>query len=153
VRQACPPGSAFCVSVPFVQAVMMQESGGNPWTASSAGALGLMQVMPSHVSKGQDALDPATHILAGVEYLDALDRAFQGNLPLVAAGYNAGGGAVAAWAKELGTSAWPVLAQSPVVQAYADGQTYAYVSYVMGYYAYFSALAASQAPPALSRAR
>ncbi len=127
-----------CVSVPFVQAIMMQESGGDPYAVSSAGALGLMQVEPSHFTPNENPLEPYTNILVGVGFLDQLDAIFNGNLPLVAAGYNAGPGIPEEWEGEFHTSSWSLLATEPVVQMYASGQTFEYVNYVMQCYAAFS---------------
>jgi len=127
-----------CVTVAFVQAVMMQESGGAVTASSSAGAQGLMQVEPSHFALGQDPLDPVTNIMVGVSYLDQLDAIFNGNLPLVAAGYNAGPNAVETWEVEYATSSWSALAAQPDVESYSGGQTFEYVSYVMAYFAVFS---------------
>jgi len=147
-----------CVTVAFVQAVMMQESGGIVTASSSAGALGLMQVEPSHFAPGQSPFDPVTNIMVGVSYLDQLDAIFGGNLPLVAAGYNAGPGAVQTWEQEYGTSNWTTLSAQPGVQSYScsmavvsadegicpgGGQTYDYVQYVMAYFNTFSQMAAS----------
>lgn len=126
-----------CLDLPFVQAIMMQESGGDPNATSSAGAIGLMQVMPSHFSQGQNPYDPLTNLMVGVRYLDSLDVQFQGNSPLVAAGYNAGGGEVQYWVQTFGTSSWDALSQIPDIQGYAGGQTYAYVNDVMSYYDQF----------------
>jgi cell wall-associated NlpC family hydrolase len=52
-----------------IQAIMMTESGGNPDSVSSAGALGLMQVMPFHFASGENGLDPKTNILKGAQIL------------------------------------------------------------------------------------
>lgn len=126
-----------CVSVPFVQAIMMQESHGDPYATSDAGALGLMQVEPSHFTAAENPLEPYRNLLVGVGFLDELDAIFQGNLPLVAAGYNAGAGTPEQWEAEFGTANWTLLATEPVVQTFSGGQTFAYVDYVMQYYAAF----------------
>ncbi|MCL6595828.1 MAG: transglycosylase SLT domain-containing protein [Firmicutes bacterium] len=139
-----------CVDVAFVQAVMMQESGGDPVAVSASGALGLMQVEPSHFSAGQNPLDPLTNLMAGVGYLDSLDAMFHGDLPLVAAGYNAGPGAPEQWVSMYGTSDWSVLSQEPVVESWGANQgitTAQYVDDVMAYYGEFSAMGAAGAPP------
>jgi hypothetical protein len=141
-------GSRPCVNVAFVEAVMLQESGGNALADSSAGALGLMQVEPSHFSATQNPLDPTTNIMVGVGFLDQLDAEFGGNLPLVAAGYNAGPGAVQEWERMFGTVTWAALEREPVVQGWGDGQTYAYVNYVMAYFSRFSLPTMSPSGPA-----
>lgn len=52
-----------------IQAVMMIESGGNPGAVSSAGARGLMQVMPFHFQPGEDGFDPRTNVFKGASIL------------------------------------------------------------------------------------
>lgn len=139
-----------CVNVAFVQAIMMQESGGDVLAGSSAGAEGLMQVEPSHFAPGQNPFDPATNIMVGVGFLDQLDAEFGGNLPLVAAGYNAGPGAPEDWITTFHTSNWSVLSQEPEVQSWGANQgttTEEYVNYVMAYYTQFSLVASPRAVP------
>ena len=139
-----------CVNVSFVQAIMYQESGGNPDAYSSAGALGLMQVEPGHFAGHQSPFDPATNIDVGVAFLDSLDKTLGGNLPLVAAGYNAGPGVPEGWVTDYRTSNWSVLDEEPAVEAFSGGQTWNYVNDVMDYYARFSAPPAP-APGVLGR--
>lgn len=143
-------GGSPCVSVPFVQAIMMAESGGYPLAYSSAGAEGLMQVEPSHFRPGQNAFSPATNIDVGVALLDSLDRTFSGNLALVAAAYNAGPSVPEEWEREFGTSSWAVLEANPAVEAFSGGQTWNYVIGVLAYYERFSAPSVP-APGVLSR--
>lgn len=58
-----------------IKGLMEIESGGNPEAVSSAGALGLMQVMPFHFQPGENGKDPRTNILRGAKvYADALAR-------------------------------------------------------------------------------
>ncbi|MHB0671040.1 lytic transglycosylase domain-containing protein [Roseomonas mucosa] len=97
----------FGVPADWVRAVMLQESGGRthlggvPIT-SPAGAMGLMQVMPTTFAEmrtryglGADPYDPRTNILAGTAYLrEMYDR--YGSRHFLAA-YNAGPGRVDAW--------------------------------------------------------
>ena len=113
---------------------MLQESGGNPLALSSAGAFGLMQVEPSHFRPGQNPLDPLTNIMVGVGFLDRLDAMFGGNLPLVAAAYNAGPTAVEDWVSMFDVANWPALSAEPEVQAWSEGQTVAYVTFVLADY-------------------
>ncbi len=78
----------------LVAAVMAQESGGDPSAGSSAGAIGLMQIMPDKVLPTQNPWAPATNIDAGASYLAAQMAAFGNSQPLALAAYNAGPGAV-----------------------------------------------------------
>lgn len=94
----------FGVPADWVRGVMLQESGGRthlggrPIT-SSAGAMGLMQVMPGTFTEmsalhelGRDPYDPRANILAGTAYLRAMYDRFGPTYFLAA--YNAGPGRV-----------------------------------------------------------
>lgn len=84
------------VSPALVLAVMGIESGGNPAAQSSAGAQGLMQLIPATAKRFgvTDSGDPAQNIRGGVAYLDFLMTRFNRDPVLVLAAYNAGEGAV-----------------------------------------------------------
>lgn len=80
----------------FIRAVMRVESGFNPTVVSSAGAMGLMQLMPKTArSMGvADPFDVRQNILGGARYLRILANRFKGDLVLTVAAYNAGEGAI-----------------------------------------------------------
>jgi soluble lytic murein transglycosylase-like protein len=81
----------------LIRAIIHAESAFNPFAVSSAGALGLMQLMPEMAEEMDvvDPFDPRQNILGGSRYLrDLLDR-HHGNVDLAVASYNAGPGAVA----------------------------------------------------------
>ncbi|MEL7164221.1 MAG: lytic transglycosylase domain-containing protein [Pseudomonadota bacterium] len=84
------------VSPALVLAVMMVESAGRPDAVSSAGAQGLMQLMPDTATRFgvSDSFASAENIAGGVKYLDWLMDTFDRDPLLVLAGYNAGEGAV-----------------------------------------------------------
>ncbi len=86
------------MSPALVLAVIGIESAGNPTAISSAGATGLMQLIPATASRFgvKDSTDPAQNIKGGVAYLDFLMTLFNRDPVLVLAAYNAGEGAVAA---------------------------------------------------------
>lgn len=84
------------VSPALVLAVIGIESSGRSDALSSAGAEGLMQLMPDTASRFgvTDATDPVQNIKGGVAYLDWLMGEFDGDPLLALAGYNAGENAV-----------------------------------------------------------
>ncbi|WP_096785025.1 lytic transglycosylase domain-containing protein [Rhodobacter sp. CZR27] len=86
------------VSPALVLAVIGIESGGRVDAVSSAGAQGLMQLIPATAKRFgvADATDPVQNIRGGVAYLDWLMGEFGGDPLMVLAAYNAGEGAVKA---------------------------------------------------------
>lgn len=84
------------VSPALVLAVIAVESSGQVEATSSAGAQGLMQLMPATAERFgvSDSMVPRENIAGGVKYLDWLMGEFDGDPLLVLAGYNAGEGAV-----------------------------------------------------------
>jgi len=113
------PAPAVAAVLPFVRdaatrtglpddlilAVIWVESRFDPAARSSAGALGLMQLMPDTaaalagllgVERG-DPFDPAFNVLAGASYLARLVARFAGDLSLALAAYNAGPARVDRW--------------------------------------------------------
>jgi soluble lytic murein transglycosylase-like protein len=80
----------------LIHAVISVESGYNPSARSSAGAVGLMQLMPGTAKRYgvKNRLDPAQNIFGGARYLRDLQVMFDDNLQLVLAAYNAGEQAV-----------------------------------------------------------
>lgn len=85
---------------PNLIAVVMQiESCGHPNIQSSAGALGLFQVMPLHFREGENPLDPTINALRGLSYLTRSLEISKDDPSLALAGYN-GGLSVIQWDRE-----------------------------------------------------
>ncbi len=87
----------YGVPANLLKAVAKVESNYNPNAVSSAGASGVMQLMPA-TAKGlgvTDVFDPVQNIHGGAKYLSQLYKKYDGNLELTLAGYNAGPGNVA----------------------------------------------------------
>ena len=88
----------FGIPEHWIRAVLRAESAGDVRAISSAGAMGLMQVMPvtwaelrDRYGLGRDPYDPRDNILAGTAYLrEMFDR--YGNVAAMLAAYNAGPG-------------------------------------------------------------
>lgn len=86
------------VSPALVLAVIGIESAGQADAVSSAGAQGLMQLIPATAERFgvTDSTDPTQNIKGGVAYLDWLMKRFDRDPLMVLAAYNAGEGAVEA---------------------------------------------------------
>jgi transglycosylase-like protein with SLT domain len=84
------------VSPALVLAVMGVESAGKVDAVSSAGAVGLMQLIPATAKRFNvtDISDAKQNIAGGVAYLDWLIKEFNNDPVLALAGYNAGENAV-----------------------------------------------------------
>lgn len=93
IRQAA---ALYQIPEQLVRAVIKVESDYDPRAVSSAGARGLMQLMPETAERlgVKDINDPRENIFGGVRYLRLLANMFNGNLDFTVAGYNAGENAV-----------------------------------------------------------
>lgn len=76
----------------LIAALIDVESGWNPRAVSSAGAMGLMQLMPKTARRfgAFEPFDIEQNIAAGTRYVTTLMWEFHGDLRLVAAAYYAG---------------------------------------------------------------
>ena len=86
----------FGVDAALVRAIIHAESAFDAKAVSKAGAVGLMQLMPEIATAFEvaDPFHPGDNIRGGSALLAELWQQFDGDLRLVAAGYNAGATAV-----------------------------------------------------------
>lgn len=107
----------FNVSPSLVFAIMRAESQFNKEALSPVGAQGLMQIMPytaaqifqlleekrnDNTTTQQNLFLPDVNIRLGTRYLSRLQKKLQGQIPLVAAAYNAGPHRVLSWLSTFG---------------------------------------------------
>jgi soluble lytic murein transglycosylase len=109
------PASAKTTAVekPMVYAIARQESAFNPGAVSTAGARGLLQLMPATAkqvagtvglpfNQGRLTSDPAYNATLGAAHLGDLVSRFNGSYVMTFASYNAGASRVNAWMKAYG---------------------------------------------------
>lgn len=97
VRQHIEVAAArYGVNSALVDAVAWQESRYNPRARSSAGAIGVMQLMPGTARQlgVTNPHDVRQNVAGGAAYLREQLERFGNNVPLALAAYNAGPGAV-----------------------------------------------------------
>ncbi len=123
----------------LVTALIRQESRFESKVHSSAGAVGLMQVLPSTAkliapqakldSKKFDLENPSDNLMLGTLYLDQTHQQYSNNSLLAIASYNAGPGNVAKWLQTL-----PREDPDEFVEAIPFDETKNYVRQVFGNY-------------------
>lgn len=97
----------------LVHALTRQESEFNTNIVSSAGAVGLMQLLPStakmmaryhklRFSRKKLSADPAYNVTLGTAFLNRLISNYDGSYVMALAGYNAGPGRIRQWVRRFG---------------------------------------------------
>lgn len=132
------------IDTAFVHAIIRQESRFKHDAVSSAGAMGLMQLMPATAQRTAQKLklkykkiplyDPKTNIQLGSAHLKELLDRFQGSLILAAAAYNAGAQAVDRWLIQYGDPRQPGVDQIDWVELIPYAETRNYVQRVIENY-------------------
>lgn len=110
-----PKAELHDISLAWVYGIIRRESAYAQDVKSSAGAMGLMQLMPktaqalAPISHLKDIYQPELNVQLGTKLLGQLKKEFNGNLVLATASYNAGGFRVRQWLKQqpaLPTDQW-----------------------------------------------
>lgn len=86
----------YGISEKLLKAVAKAESDFNPNCTSSAGAMGVMQLMPGTAKElgVENAYDTMENIMGGAKLLSRLMHKYNGDISLTLAAYNAGSGNV-----------------------------------------------------------
>ncbi|MGE0528184.1 MAG: transglycosylase SLT domain-containing protein [Bdellovibrionales bacterium] len=137
----------------WIWSIMRAESFFKPDVISPVGAKGLMQIMPYTARnlnrlRGEtgttvpDLLDPEVNIRLGAQYLARLHQKFKGQLPLVAAAYNAGPHRVGGWLVNFGH-----LEMDEWVEHIPFLETRNYVKKVVRYHTFYRRLYSSDEQP------
>jgi len=117
----------------LVTSLMRQESAFNPEAISSAGAMGLMQLMPAtartlaKVKSTKSLHEPKKNITIGTKFLKKLLDKYEGNIVYSLAAYNAGQRRVKSW-KRRGLFDGPLLKQ---IENIPFDETRKYVKLIM----------------------
>lgn len=137
--RSCITGKAEATGLPeeLVYSVIRAESSFAPRIVSPAGAIGLMQIMPSTACTLVKGKSPATisallaspefNVGCGIRHLRNLMTLYRGDVVLAIAAYNAGSGNVNRWLKKYGA-----LRRDEFIEQIPFGETREYVKKVLG---------------------
>ena len=139
---AIPSSAKTKVEKPMVYAIARQESAFNPGAISSAGARGLLQLMPATAKQTAKAVglpysqarltsDPAYNATLGAAHLDDLFDGFGGSYVMTFAAYNAGGSRVRAWIEAYGDPRDPKVDVVNWIERIPFSETRNYVQRIM----------------------
>lgn len=138
----------------YAMAIARQESAWNPQARSSAGATGLMQVMPKTAehtvkqagitgySSSAQLTNPVKNIEIGTAYLDSVYQRFNQNRILASAAYNAGPARVDRWLSDANGQ----LDAIAFVESIPFAETRGYVKNVLSFAVFYSYFAGDQQP-------
>lgn len=126
----------------IAHAIAKQESSFDPKAVSSAGARGLMQVLPGtaketarKIGRNYDLAaltnDPGYNLMIGTAYLAELSKQYDGGMILAIAAYNAGPGNVRKWIDSLGDPRQPGTDPIDWVERIPFSETRSYVQRVL----------------------
>ncbi len=144
-----PPGG-YHLDRCLVLAFARVESRFQPKAVSTAGARGVMQLMPGTAQLVDGAMpekgrlnDPAYNLGLGERYLQSLIDQTNGNLFQLAAAYNAGPNAVARW-----LTMRPEITGDPLlfIESIPYAETRSYIKYVMTWYWMYAKRTKESAP-------
>ncbi len=136
----------------LVLSLIKQESAFDPGAVSGAGAMGLMQLMPTTAVETipsiprSDLTEPDPNIRVGTTYLRKLLNRFNGNLALALAGYNAGPNAADRWYRALG----PNKGLLEFIETIPYKETREYVSTIIRNYFWYSRMLNGTTPKTLN---
>ena len=130
-QQIVSQAQSIGVDPSLALAIAQQESGFNPQAKSSAGAVGLFQLMPATAaSLGVNPNDPSQNITGGLTYFKQLLDQYGGDVSTALWAYNAGPGNVA--------------------KGNLPSETAAYIPAVLGYQASYADASGSAVTPTLA---
>ncbi|MBW8309272.1 MAG: lytic transglycosylase domain-containing protein [Candidatus Paracaedibacteraceae bacterium] len=126
----------------FAHAIIRQESRFQPDAVSSAGATGLMQLMPATAAlteqrykiKKKKLTDPQHNVQIGSHHLKDLMEKYRGSIVLAAAAYNAGASAVDEWIEQFGDPRSPGVNVTDWIELIPYAETRNYVQRVLENY-------------------
>ncbi len=146
-----PKAEQHDISLAWAYGIMRRESAYAQDVKSSAGAMGLMQLMPktaqalAPIQQLRDVYQPELNVHLGTKLLGQLKKEFNGNLVLATASYNAGGFRVKQWLKQQ-----PTLPTDQWIELIPFKETRDYVKAVMEYMMVFERKGLSDQPTRLA---
>ncbi len=144
--EICPIARSYSLDCNLILALILQESSFNPAAVSRAGAIGLMQIMPSTGEEIARRIGKKGHersmlfkgdynVLLGCGHLSRLRETFDGSLELSLAAYNAG---------EANARAWQRRFRDHEMEVFIDNiplfETRNYIKRILSNYAQYKAL-------------